>query len=307
MEAGEYKNLITILGPTATGKTDLAVQVAAALDAEIISADSRQVYKGMDLGTGKDLASYKYKGKDIPYHLINIEEAGRHYNVHAYVKDFQKAYNTITSRGNKVVLCGGSGMYIEAILKGYKLIDVPENKKLREEFSAFSKKELTDKLKSMKKLHNTTDVSSIERLVRAIEIEMFYQKQGVAQRSRPVEEAVIFGLNFPRDILRQRITERLTQRLEDGMVDEVARLIESGVAPETMKYYGLEYKFITMYLLKEIDYGSMFKLLNTAIHQFAKRQMTWFRRMEKQGFTISWIDGRNPMPEKVNYILSRVK
>jgi len=295
--------MITILGPTATGKTHLAVLMADKINGEIISADSRQVYKNMDIGTGKDLSEYAINGKQIPYHLINIAEPGYAYNVHEYVRDFEKAYNTITGKKKEVVLCGGSGMYIEAVLKGYAMTNVPLSEVLRKELSQKSDTELIDVLTSLKKVHNTTDLTDRERLIRAIEIETFYKENNITSAAEKAHKSVVFGVDYPREIIRKRITERLHQRLNNGMVEEVQALLNRGVTPEQLKYYGLEYKFITQYIVGELRYDEMVNLLNIAIHQFAKRQMTWFRRMEKQGFEIHWIDGAWGDERKVGVVL----
>jgi len=299
--------MITLLGPTATGKTRLAVLIADKINGEIISADSRQVYKHMDIGTGKDLAAYKIKGKGIPYHLINIVEPGYAYNVHEYVNDFEKAFNSITERKREVVLCGGSGMYIEAVLKGYTLMNVPVNEPLLIELSQKTYNELVEILTGLKKVHNTTDLTERERLIRAIEIETYYKEKKISLSGTKAYPSIIFGINYPREVVRKCITERLQQRLENGMIDEVHSLLSSGITAETLKYYGLEYKFITQYICGELAYDEMVKLLNTAIHQFAKRQMTWFRRMEKRGFVIHWIDGQWGEEEKIEYVMKTIK
>ena len=299
--------MITLLGPTATGKTRLAVLIAEKLNGEIISADSRQVYKRMDIGTGKDLSEYTINGKEIPCHLINIAEPGSAYNIHEYVTDFEKAYKSIVDKKKEVVLCGGSGMYIEAVLKGYSLINVPLNETLRMELAQKSDAELTTELTVLKKVHNTTDLTERERLIRAIEIEKYYKENNIRSTNNTAFQSVIFGVNYPREIIRTRITERLHQRLNNGMVDEVKALLDSGITAEKLKYYGLEYKFITQFICGELPYDEMVNLLNTAIHQFAKRQMTWFRRMEKQGFVIHWIDGLWEEEEKVRFVMTTIE
>ncbi|MEG1555178.1 MAG: tRNA (adenosine(37)-N6)-dimethylallyltransferase MiaA [Bacteroidales bacterium] len=281
---------ITILGPTATGKTRLATRLANEIGAEIVSADSRQVYRSMDLGTGKDLADYEIEGIKIPYHLIDLVEPGTEYNVFQYQQAAHKAMREIEKKGKKIILCGGSGMYIEAILKGYKLFPVPENIELRNTLAQKPIGELIQILTSFRSLHNHTDTCEYDRLTRAIEIELYYQQHPEIQEfSQPVS-SVIFGLKGDRDLIRTRITKRLKERLENGMLEEVENLIKTGVNQEQLIRYGLEYKYITLYLQRQIDYETLFTKLNTAIHQFSKRQMTWFRKMERSGFNIYWID-----------------
>ncbi|HAF31301.1 MAG TPA: tRNA (adenosine(37)-N6)-dimethylallyltransferase MiaA [Bacteroidales bacterium] len=296
-------DMLTILGPTAGGKTSLAAKMAFILDGEIISADSRQVYRGMDLGTGKDLEDYIVEGKQIPYHLIDIVDAGYKYNVYEYQKDFLKVYVELQKREKYPVLCGGSGMYLEAVLKGYKLVPVPANENLRNELEEKDTRELTAILKSFKKLHNTSDIDSRKRLIRAIEIEMYYDESKDIDDYFPKINSLIVGVKYDRNSRRKRISERLKQRLDDGMIDEVKRIIETGVSPEILIYYGLEYKYLTQYILGKITYDEMFKQLETAIHQFAKRQMTWFRGMERRGFKIHWLDGFASMNEKTERIV----
>ncbi len=296
--------MITILGPTACGKTRLAAMLAAQLDAEIISADSRQVYRGMDWGTGKDLSEYTISGQIIPYHLIDIVEAGYAYNVHEFVRDFHNAYNSIKLRHKKVILCGGTGMYLEAILKGYRLTTVPEDPELRAGLATKTDEELIILLTSLKKTHNTSDFTERERLLRAIEIETYYQSHPDDSINYKPVSGIIFGINLPREILRSRITDRLQQRLNKGMIEEVQALLDKGVSPAQLKYYGLEYKYITLLLEGALSYDDMVNQLNTAIHQFAKRQMTWFRRMEKQGIKIHWIEGLKSEAEKINDIMN---
>lgn len=291
--------MITILGPTATGKTSFAVYLATQLNGEIISADSRQVYKGMDIGTGKDLQDYQTESRKIPYHLIDIVEPGYEYNVYEFQKDFLQAYKQIERNGTFPVLCGGTGMYIESVLKGYKLIDVPENLELREKLELKSDDELEGVLAAFKSLHNTTDTTDRNRMLRAIEIQTYYKENPELDTSFPQIHSLLVGLEFDRRVIRARITERLDHRLKNGMIDEVKELIEGGVHTEKLKFYGLEYRFVTQYLEKEISYNEMFRRLETAIHQFAKRQMTWFRRMEKQGFEIHWLDGNWSHEEKM--------
>lgn len=299
--------MITILGPTASGKTDIAAHLAAELSAEIISADSRQVYRRMDIGTGKDLADYVVDGKPVPYHLIDIVEPGTKYNLFEYQRDFLEAYNDIRSRGKNVILCGGTGLYIESVLKGYRLIPVPENKELRHELEGKSLLELTSILERLKaennsNMHNSTDVDTPKRAIRAIEIEMAYKEAPVEERTFPKIDNVIIGVGIDRDLRRRKITRRLDQRLEDGMVDEVKSLLDSGIPADDLIYYGLEYKFVTEYILGKTTFEEMHRSLEIAIHQFAKRQMTWFRGMERRGFTIHWIDAADSMEEKINEI-----
>ena len=297
-------NLITILGPTASGKTSVAANVALTLDGEVISADSRQVYRGMDLGTGKDYADYIIDGKPIPYHLIDIVDAGYEYNVFEYQKDFLKVFEEVTNRGKLSVMCGGSGLYLEAILKNYKLIQVPLNEELRNNLEGKSLDKLTEILKTYKsELHNQTDIENEKRAIRAIEIEEYYLTHPEINIGMPDIRSLVVGVQFDRQTRRKRITSRLRQRLRDGMLDEVQRLLDSGLTPEQLTYYGLEYKFMTQHLTGELTYQEMFDGLNVAIHQFAKRQMTWFRRMEKQGIEIRWLDGFMPLEEKVATIV----
>lgn len=299
--------MITILGPTASGKTDIAAHLAAELSAEIISADSRQVYRRMDIGTGKDLADYVVDGKPVPYHLIDIVEPGTKYNLFEYQRDFLEAYNDLRSRGKNVILCGGTGLYIESVLKGYRLIPVPENKELRHKLEGKSLLELTSILERLKaennsNMHNSTDVDTSKRAIRAIEIEMAYKEAHIEERTFPKIDNVIIGVGIDRDLRRMKITRRLDQRLHDGMVDEVKSLLDSGIPADDLIYYGLEYKFVTEYILGKSTFEEMHRSLEIAIHQFAKRQMTWFRGMERRGFTIHWIDAADSMEEKINEI-----
>jgi len=298
--------MITILGPTATGKTSLAANLASLINGEIISADSRQVYRGMDIGTGKDLDDYNIDGRKIPYHLVDIVESGYEYNVFEFQKDFLKAYATIDERGSIPILCGGTGLYIESVLKGYKLIDVPKNDLLREELELKDEAELIEILETYKNLHNTTDTSERERLIRAIEIQKYYDEHPDIDTHFPKIDTKIFGISYDRRVVRMRITERLEERLQNGMIEEVEGLLSSGVKPDQLTFYGLEYKWVTDYLEGKLAYNEMFRRLNTAIHQFSKRQMTWFRRMEKQGFEINWIDGNLNLPEKIAFILQNL-
>lgn len=282
-------DFITILGPTASGKTGVAVKMAAEIDAEIISADSRQVYRRMDLGTGKDLEDYCINGKNIPYHLIDIAEPGTKYNVYEYQKDFLQAYNDIRSRGKKVIVCGGTGLYLESVLRSYRLSPVPQNPELRENLSGKSLEELTHILSQYKTLHNTTDVDSAQRAIRAIEIAEYYKHTPIDDRPFPTLNSYVIGIDVDRETRRQRISARLKQRLDNGMVDEVKRLLAEGIPTDDLIYYGLEYKYLTLYAIGEMSYEEMFRQLEIAIHQFAKRQMTWFRGMERRGIEIHWM------------------
>lgn len=300
-------DLITILGPTASGKTSLAAALVARLKTEIISGDSRQVYRRMDLGTGKDLSDYVVDGYKVPYHLIDIVEPGYKYNVFEYQRDFLVAYEDIKARGLLPILCGGTGMYLESILKGYRLLPVPENKELRERLASKSLEELTDILSRYKKLHNSTDVDTVKRAIRAIEIEEYYLTQDVNARSFPEIHSLIIGVDIDRNLRRQKITNRLKKRLQEGMVDEVKALLEEGINPDDLIYYGLEYKYLTLYAVGKLSYDDMFSQLEIAIHQFAKRQMTWFRGMERRGFQIHWIDAEAPLNENVERIIDLIK
>ena len=300
------KKLLVILGPTATGKTKLAANIAYQNDGEVISADSRQVYKGMDVGTGKDLADFNIDGEIVPHHLIDIVDAGAEYNVFNFQHDFLKACREINERGNQTILCGGTGMYIEAVLKGYRLLDIPEDKILRAELSSKSDEALITQLKNYKKLHNTSDILDNKRLIRAIEIAKYEQENAHLIQDYPEIESQLFGIYFEREELKKRITSRLKYRFKnEDMIGEVEYLLASGITPEKLKYYGLEYKLITQFLLNEINRNELFEQLNIAIHQFSKRQTTWFRRMERNGFHINWIDGNLSMEEKVNVIMSK--
>lgn len=299
-------DLVTILGPTASGKTSLAAALAATINSEIISADSRQVYRGMDIGTGKDLADYAINGRHIPYHLIDIVDPGYKYNVFEYQRDFLTAYQAIKEKGRLPILCGGTGMYLESVLKGYKLLPVPENQALRTQLSGKSLEELTNILEQYKTLHNTTDVDTAKRAIRAIEIEEYYLHTPVEERSFPQLKSLIIGVDIDRNLRREKISRRLKQRLEDGMVEEIRGLIRKGIQPEDLIYYGLEYKYITLYAIGRITYEEMFRDLEIAIHQFAKRQMTWFRGMERRGFTIYWINAALPMEEKIDLIQNKL-
>ena len=299
-------DLITILGPTASGKTALAAALAVETGGEIISGDSRQVYRGMDIGTGKDLADYVVDGVTVPHHLIDIADAGDKYNVFEFQRDFLAAYEDIRSRGRLPLLCGGTGMYIESVLRGYRLLPVPENTELRARLEGKTLDELTGILAGYKVLHNTTDVDTAKRAIRAIEIEEFYRNRPAQEREFPHIESLTIGLDISRELRRERISRRLKQRLDEGMADEVRGLLDKGVAAEDLIYYGLEYKFVTLYVTGRMAYGEMYKKLETAIHQFAKRQMTWFRGMERRGISICWIDATLPTEDKVKLIKERM-
>lgn len=304
----EFKyDMAVILGPTASGKTEVAVDLAVSLGGEVISADSRQVYRGMDLGTGKDLNEYNTAKGNVPFHLIDIAEAGYQYNVFQYQKDFLKVFNDLKERNVFPVMCGGSGMYLEAVLKGYRLIQVPVNEKRREELREMSLDELAELLAAYKKINNTSDIENKKRAVRAIEIEEYRIANPEIELSFPAINSLIVGIHVDRETRRQRITTRLNQRLENGMADEVKGLLEQGLKPEELIYYGLEYKYLTLYVIGKLTYEEMKDQLNIAIHQFAKRQMTWFRKMEREGFTINWIDGSMPLKEKTGKILSLLR
>ena len=317
--------MITILGPTASGKTSLAAALAAQIDtldasiwggstkgAEIISADSRQVYRGMDIGTGKDLEDYTVEGKLIPYHLIDICDAGTKYNLFQYQQDFYDAYQDITHRGVLPILCGGTGLYIESVLKGYHLSPVPQNPALRSSLEGKSLEELTDmlvdlKVKNGSNMHNRTDVDTAQRAIRAIEIETYNLEHPMPERELPAVDSLVIGVSIDRDARRDKITHRLKQRLENGMVEEIKGLLDRGIPAENLLYYGLEYKFVTEYVIGKTSYEEMLRGLEIAIHQFAKRQMTWFRGMERRGFTIHWIDALQPMEQKVEQVLELMK
>ena len=309
------QKMITILGPTASGKTPLAAALAYQTEGEIISADSRQVYRRMDIGTGKDLADYTITNNrepiTVPYHLIDIVEPGTKYNLFQYQQDFYDAYQDIMARGKTPILCGGTGLYIEAVLKGYKLSPVPQNPDLRQQLEGKTLDELTQLLAALKAktgsvMHNKTDVDSCQRAIRAIEIESYNLEHPVPLRELPPVDSLIIGVNIDREARREKITRRLKARLEEGMVDEVRGLLDEGIPAEDLIYYGLEYKFVTEYVTGKTTYDEMFTRLEIAIHQFAKRQMTWFRGMERRGFTIHWIDALRPMEDKVGKILEIV-
>ena len=300
------KSMLTILGPTATGKTKLAAQVAARINGEIISADSRQVYKGMDLGTGKDYEDYKVGNTVVPYHLVDIVEAGTEYNVFRFKQDCFNAYQDILSRNKYPILCGGTGMYIEAVLEDYQISETPVNDELRIKLNTYSDEELNQLLAAYRKLHNKTD-NERDRVIRAIEIEEYkISNPNEINNTFKLTSSTIIGIHFDREVIRHRITSRLDNRLKSGMIDEVKSLLDSGLTPEQLMFYGLEYRYITMYLINEINYKKLFELLNIAIHQFAKRQMTWFRRMEKKGYQINWIDGNMDDNTKVEMVLDSI-
>lgn len=298
------QKMITILGPTASGKTPVAARLAEQIGGEVISADSRQVYRRMDIGTGKDLEDYG----SVKYHLIDICEPGTKYNLFEYQQDFYDAYNNIIGRGKVPILCGGTGLYIEAVLKGYKLSPVPQNRELRDSLEGKTLDELTEMLTALKvqngsNMHNTTDVDSCQRAIRAIEIETYNLEHPVPLRELPPVESVIIGIQIDRELRREKISRRLKARLDNGMVEEVRALLDEGIKADDLIYYGLEYKFVTEYLTGQLSYDEMFQRLEIAIHQFAKRQMTWFRGMERRGFKIYWIDASLPMEQKVEKIL----
>ena len=299
--------LITIIGPTASGKTAFAAALAARLDTEIISGDSRQVYRSMDIGTGKDLADYVVDGKQIPYHLIDICNPGDKYNVFEYQHDFHKAFEEIRKKGKLPILCGGTGMYIESVLRGFKLLDVPQNPALRESLKGKSLAELEQILASYKVLHNKTDVDSAQRAIRAIEIEEFYKTEAPDKREYAPINSLIIGVDIDRELRREKISRRLRARLDEGMVDEVRAILATGVKPGDLIYYGLEYKFLTLYIIGQLTYDEMVSQLEIAIHQFAKRQMTWFRGMERRGLHIHWLDATLPTDEKINHVLAFIQ
>lgn len=303
MRAQRY-DIIVITGPTATGKTRLAALIAANLGSEVISADSRQVYRRMDIGTGKDIEDYVVDGHPIPCHLVDIVDAGYRYNVFEYQRDFLKVFENMRSRGLVPVVCGGSGMYVDSIVSGYRLIQVPVNEVLRQQLEGKSLNDLTKMLSQYKNLHNKTDVDTVKRAVRAIEIEEYYNTGGVPDTSMPDIKPLIIGVCFDRDSRRERISRRLDERLKGGMIQEVQALLDSGIHPDDLIYYGLEYKYLTLYLLGSLSYDEMHSRLETEIHRFAKRQMTWFRGMERKGIKINWIDGNMPENEKVMIVLN---
>ena len=298
---------ITIIGVTASGKTSLAVKLAYETGGEIISADSRQIYRRMDLGTGKDISEYTCNGKQIPYHLIDICEPGYKYNLYQYKRDFTNALKDIQSRGKLPIICGGTGLYIETVLKGYAMPEVPENKELRDSLADKTLEELTAILSQYKTLHNTTDVDSCKRAIRAIEIAEYYKTLPQPELEDTPLDTLLVAIDIDRETRRANISKRLHQRLEDGMVAEVESLLNEGIAPEDLIYYGLEYKYLTEYVIGKTTYEQMVSGLEIAIHQFAKRQMTWFRGMERRGFKINWIDYNLSLDEKVARILDLTK
>ena len=303
------KKMVTILGPTASGKTELAARLAADIGAEIISADSRQVYRRMDIGTGKDLGDYHVDGHMVPYHLIDIVEPGTKYNLFQYQHDFLNAYNDIVGRGKNVVLCGGTGLYLESVLKRYRLSAVPENKELRTSLEGKTLAELTSILEELKRnngstMHNTTDVDTAQRAIRAIEIETFNGEHPQESDDVPRIDSLVIGVAIDRETRREKISRRLKSRLQEGMVEEIRGLLDSGISPDDLIYYGLEYKYVTEYVIGRISLDEMFQRLEIAIHQFAKRQMTWFRGMERRGTLIHWIDSSLPIEDKIKQIKS---
>lgn len=297
-------NLIVVLGPTACGKTTFAAHLAHKIDGEIISGDSRQVYRDMTIGTGKDLADYIVDGKQIPYHLVDICEAGEKYNVYRFQNDFQEAFLDITSRGKTPILCGGTGLYIEAVLKNYRHTSVPPDKELRASLESKSLEELTEILAQYKSLHNTTDTDTKTRAIRSIEIEKFYAENPIDESEMLDLKPLVIGLDIERDLRREKITRRLNARFEEGMVEEVQKLLDRGISAEDLIYYGLEYKYLTLYATGNMTFDQMKAELEIAIHQFAKRQMTWFRGMERRGTHIEWIDAALPMEEKLDKVLA---
>lgn len=292
--------LITITGPTASGKTPFAVEIANRIEGEIISGDSRQVYRFMDIGTGKDLDEYTIGNKKIEHHLIDIKEPGEKYTLYDFQRDFHVAYQDILSRSKTPILCGGTGLYIESVLKGYELKEVPKNETLRDSLATKSLEELTSILSTYKNLHNTTDTDSKKRAIRAIEIAKFQQDKKATTQSYPPVESLVIGVSIDRETRRNKISSRLKTRIDEGMIDEVKKILSLGVSPDDLIYYGLEYKFVTLYVIGQISYKEMYQKLEIAIHQFAKRQMTWFRGMERRGINIHWIDALLPMDEKAD-------
>lgn len=303
VEFNPIYDLLMVTGPTASGKTALAATIAQRIGGEIISADSRQVYRRMNLGTGKDYDDFQVNGTEIPCHLIDIVDPGYKYNVFEYQRDFNKVYSDLRKRNIFPVVCGGSGMYADSIISGYKMFEVPPDSGLRIDLEKKSIEELKEILLTFKNLHNTTDIDTKKRVIRAIEIEHSRKNKGNHSSEFPKIRALVIGVMFDRDTRRKKISERLKQRLDSGMIDEVKNLIETGINTETLIYYGLEYKFITLYLSGRSSYQEMVKDLEIAIHQFAKRQMTWFRGMERRGIKIHWIDGQMPIEEKVQTVM----
>lgn len=301
-ERSKY-DIVVITGPTASGKTALASALAFRLKGEVISADSRQVYRNMNLGTGKDYNDYLVGGEKIPYHLIDIADPGYKYNLFEYQRDFSKVLNDLRSRNRYPVVCGGSGLYIDAIVSGYKMIEVPPDTEYRASLERKSLAELTEILASYKKLHNKSDIDTRKRAIRAIEIERYDSASKGKKSQFPKINSLIIGILYSREKRRDRISERLKLRFDEGMEGEVRQLLNLGIDPETLIYYGLEYKYITLYITGNISYNEMYRSLEIAIHQFAKRQMTWFRGMERKGITIHWLDGDIPLEEKVEKVL----
>lgn len=295
-------DMLAVVGPTACGKTSLAVELALALHGEVLSADSRQVYRGMDIGTGKDLNEYMRDGVAVPVHMVDIVDAGEKYNLFEFQRDFLHAYEKIRSKGSLPIMCGGSGMYVESVLRGYRLIPVPENTALRNELANKTLDELTAILATYKKLHNNTDTDTVKRAIRAIEIEEYYTKIPVGEREFPKIRTLTVGLDVSREVRRERISRRLHARMEQGLVEEVERLLASGLTAEQLIYYGLEYKFVTLYIKGELTRKQMIDELEIAIHQFAKRQMTWFRGMERRGINVKWVDTTLPISSQVEII-----
>ena len=298
--------LITILGPTASGKTHFAALLADRLHTEIISADSRQIYRGMDIGTGKDLADYTVNGHHVPYHLIDICNAGEQYNLFRYQHDFHDVFSSLKEKNILPILCGGTGLYIESVLKGFKLLDVPQNPELRAKLKGKSLNELTQILASYKSLHNTSDTDSAQRAIRGIEIEEYYKQQEPGMHEYEPINSLIIGIDISREERREKISQRLKSRLDEGMIDEVRRLLNNGIKPENLIYYGLEYKYLTLYIIGKLTYEEMVSQLEIAIHQFAKRQMTWFRGMARRGFTIHWLQASLSDEDKINQSLSLI-
>lgn len=301
------QNLITILGPTATGKTLLAARLASLVNGEVISADSRQVYRGMDIGTGKDLEDYHVSGSLVPYHLVDIVDPGYEYNIFEFQNDFIRVFTDIINRDKLPIFCGGSGLYLDSIIRNYKMSYVPDNYVLRSELDNLSDNELVERLKNHKDLHNITDTSLRDRTIRAIEIAEFHEQYGLINQALENLNSINFGINFERSVIKERITVRLKYRLSNGLIEEVRNLLGENLKPEQLIFYGLEYKLVTQYITGELSYDEMFNKLNIAIHQFSKRQMTWFRRMEKKGVKIDWIDGNLPIEKKLEYILIKMK
>lgn len=306
MKASSY-NLVAIVGPTASGKTAFAAHLAKDIGGEIISGDSRQVYRRMDLGTGKDYDDYLVDGYTVPSHLLDIREPGYKYNVYEFQNDFFEVFKKLQAQNTWPVLCGGTGMYIEAVLQRFKLIHVPANPELRESLKEKTLAELEEILSTFRILHNSTDTDTIKRAIRAIEIETYYQTHPEIEIELPEVNPLIIGINIDRDARRTKITKRLEQRLKSGMIEEVKSLLAEGISPDDLIYYGLEYKYLTQHIIGHISYDEMFNQLNIAIHQFAKRQMTWFRGMERRGFTIHWLDAESPLEKRIELVKSLIQ